>query len=32
MQLYEKMGISSAVYEYGEKAIKKLSDRFSAID
>ena len=32
MQLYEKMGISTAVYEYGEKAIAKLSDRFAAID
>lgn len=32
MQLYEKMGISTAVYEFGEKAIAKLSDRFAAID
>lgn len=32
MQLYEKMGISTAVYAYGEKAIEKLSDCFAAID
>ena len=30
--IYESMGISPAVYEYGEKAIAKLRDRFDAID
>ena len=29
---YQKMGISPAVYEYGEQALKKLSARFEAID
>jgi len=32
LELYSGMGISPAVYEYGEKALKKLSDRFAAID
>lgn len=32
LELYTQMGISPAVYEYGEKAISKLSERFSAID
>ena len=30
--LYEGMGISPAVYEYGEKTLAKLSERFAAID
>ncbi len=30
--LYEEMGISSAVYAYGEKVIEKLKDRFNEID
>lgn len=32
LDLYSQMGISPAVYEYGEKAISKLSERFAAID
>lgn len=32
MLLYNRMGISTAVYEYGEKSIKKLNDRFAEID
>ena len=32
MNLYSEMGISPAVYNYGEKAIKKLTERFAAID
>ena len=32
IQLYNRMGISSAVYKYGEKAIAKLSERFAVID
>lgn len=32
MQLYSQMGISDAVYQYGEKVIKKLETRFAAID
>ena len=32
MNLYSEMGISPAVYLYGEKAIEKLKDRFDAID
>ena len=32
LELYESMGISPAVYEYGERAIEKLKDRFEAID
>ena len=31
-QQYEAMGISSAVYEYGEKALARLRERFDAID
>lgn len=31
-ELYNSMGISTAVYEYGEKIIKKLSERFALID
>ena len=30
--LYTQMGISDAVYNYGERAIQKLGDRFAAID
>ena len=30
--IYESMGISPAVYKYGEEAIAKLRDRFDAID
>ncbi len=30
--LYEKMGISQEVFEYGEATIKKLADRFTEID
>ena len=32
LELYNTMGISPAVYDYGEKAIEKLSDRFAQID
>ncbi len=32
LELYQTMGISPAVYAYGEKAIEKLRDRFAAID
>ena len=32
LELYEAMGISPAVYEYGEKAIAKLTERFAEID
>ena len=31
-EIYESMGISQAVYKYGEEAIAKLRDRFDAID
>ena len=30
--IYESMGISPAVYQYGEAAIAKLRERFDAID
>ncbi len=30
--MYTQMGISPAVYEYGEKILEKLQDRFAAID
>lgn len=30
--LYEQIGISPAVYEYGEKVMKKLQERFAEID
>ena len=30
--IYESMGISSAVYQYGEAAIARLKERFEAID
>ena len=32
LELYQELGISPAVYAYGEKALKKLTDRFAAID
>jgi len=32
LELYQTMGISPAVYAYGEKAIARLQDRFAAID
>ena len=32
LELYETMGISPAVYAYGEKRLAKLADRFAAID
>ena len=32
LELYQTMGISPAVYDYGEKAIAKLNERFAAID
>ena len=32
LELYNTMGISPAVYAYGEQAIEKLSDRFAQID
>ena len=31
-ELYESMGISPAVYQYGEEAIARLKERFEAID
>ena len=32
LELYQEMGISPAVYAYGEKALEGLKDRFAAID
>ena len=32
LQMYQAMGISPKVYEYGEKALERLQDRFAAID
>ena len=32
LELYQTMGVSPAVYDYGEKAIAKLKERFEAID
>ena len=32
LELYNGMGISPAVYNYGEKALKKLAERFAEID
>ena len=32
LSLYNEMGLSPAVYQYGEKTIQKLKDRFDAID
>ena len=31
-ELYAQMGISPAVYAYGEQAIARLKERFEAID
>ena len=32
LELYQTMGISPAVYAYGEKVLEKLKDRFADID
>ena len=32
IELYQQMGVSEGVYQYGEKAIEKLRPRFDAID
>ena len=32
IEFYQEMGVSPAVYHYGEEAIAKLKDRFDAID
>ena len=32
LKLYSDMGISQAVYQYGEETLKKLQDRFETID
>ena len=32
IEIYQQMGISPAVYEYGEKTLAKLQERFAAID
>ena len=32
LELYQTMGVSPAVYAYGEKALAGLTDRFAAID
>ena len=32
LELYQEMGISPAVYAYGEKALEGLKNRFAAID
>ena len=32
LELYQTLGISPAVYAYGEQALEKLKDRFAAID
>ena len=32
LQLYQEMGISPAVYAYGEKTLERIKDRFAAID
>ncbi len=32
IEFYQEMGVSPAVYEYGEKAIARLKDRFEEID
>ena len=31
-QMYQQLGISPAVYAYGEKTLEKIKDRFAAID
>lgn len=32
LEMYEELGVSPAVYEYGEKAIAALHDRFAEVD
>lgn len=32
LELYESLGISPAVYEYGQKVLQQLQDRFAQID
>ena len=32
LELYQTMGVSPAVYAYGEKTIENLKERFAAID
>ena len=32
LQLYQTMGISPAVYRYGEETLARIADRFAAID
>ena len=32
LELYQSMGVSAGVYNYGEKALEKLQSRFAAID
>ena len=32
LELYQTMGISPAVYAYGEAALERLKERFDAID
>ena len=32
LELYQTMGISPEVYEYGEKTLARIADRFAAID
>jgi cystathionine beta-lyase family protein involved in aluminum resistance len=32
LEMYQTMGISPAVYAYGEKTIEHLKERFAAID
>ncbi len=32
LELYQTMGISPAVYNYGEQAIENLKERFASID
>ena len=32
LELYQTMGISPTVYEYGEKTLARIADRFAAID
>ena len=32
LKLYEEMGISPAVYAYGEKTLNRIKDRFESID
>ncbi len=32
LEMYQAMGISPAVYAYGEKALKRLTERFAQID